>query len=385
MSKFKPSLYIPVWMMIWGCVSGSTAATHNFKHLFVVRFFLGFCEAPFFPGAVYLLSSWYTRKELTTRTAILYGGSLLSGSFGSLIALGITEDMEGVKGLRAWRWLFIIEGCMTVGFAAVAIFVLPNYPYNTSWLSPQEKLIAQGRLLKDIGEEDATESLISGAKKMIKDVKVYILTLNHFLITLCASFTNFFPTIVRTLGFDTKITYALLTPPYLLAFATTVIFCYHADKKQERVWHIIGGLLVALVGLIILGSTLNTGARYFAMIIMTSGIYVPYDTNLSWVSNTIQRTASKRAASIAFVNMISNLGNLSGGYLFPSDQGPRYAMACGVLAAAAFLSLFVTFGFGKYLQRENQKLDEIEGMADDDEERVGADGVPLERGFRYIY
>lgn len=80
---------------------------------------------------------------------------------------------------------------MTVGFAIVATMILPDYPYNTRWLTAEEKLVAQGRLLKDIGKEDKHEGLLDGAKAMIKDVKVYILTLNQFLITLTASFTKY--------------------------------------------------------------------------------------------------------------------------------------------------------------------------------------------------
>lgn len=41
------------------------------------------------------LSAWYTRKELSLRTAILYCGSLLAGAFSGLIAAGITDSMDG--------------------------------------------------------------------------------------------------------------------------------------------------------------------------------------------------------------------------------------------------------------------------------------------------
>ena len=55
------------------------------------------------------LAAWYTRKELSLRTALLYCGSLLSGAFSGLISAGVTRGMNGVRGISAWRWLFILE------------------------------------------------------------------------------------------------------------------------------------------------------------------------------------------------------------------------------------------------------------------------------------
>jgi MFS family permease len=118
----KPAIYLPTCMIIWGIISGATGACQNFGGLVACRFFLGFIEAAYFPGCqldyhlryqikrlilclgLFYLSSWYTRKELGLRTAVLYSGSLISGAFGGLITAGITSNMDGTQGLRAWRW-----------------------------------------------------------------------------------------------------------------------------------------------------------------------------------------------------------------------------------------------------------------------------------------
>lgn len=84
-SKLRyPGIYINVMMAGWGVVSAATAAAKNFHGLVIVRIFLGIFEAAFFPGAVYLLSCWYTKKELGLRTAILFSGSQLGNAFGEL-------------------------------------------------------------------------------------------------------------------------------------------------------------------------------------------------------------------------------------------------------------------------------------------------------------
>lgn len=180
LNKFgKPATYLSTAMVIWGIISTATAAVQSFGGLIAVRFFLGFIEAAYFPGCLFYLSCWYSRKELGFRTAMLYSGSLLSGAFSGLIAAGITEGMDGVKGLRAWRWLFIIEGGITIAVAIIAYFVLPNFPTTTPWLSEDEKTLAAWRLEEDIGEEDRAagegQSLFHGAKLAAQDIKMWIL------------------------------------------------------------------------------------------------------------------------------------------------------------------------------------------------------------------
>ena len=78
-------------------------ATHNFTGALLTRFFLGFVEAAFFPGALFLLSKWYKRSELGQRTALLACGLLISNAFGSLIASSILSGMQGKLGHAAWR------------------------------------------------------------------------------------------------------------------------------------------------------------------------------------------------------------------------------------------------------------------------------------------
>jgi len=47
LSKTRPSLYLSFWVCVWGAISACTAAAKDFKGLVVIRFFLGFSEAPY--------------------------------------------------------------------------------------------------------------------------------------------------------------------------------------------------------------------------------------------------------------------------------------------------------------------------------------------------
>jgi len=52
LTRVRPALYLGIAMAIWGVISTAQAACHSFGDLIAARFFLGFAEAPFFPGAV---------------------------------------------------------------------------------------------------------------------------------------------------------------------------------------------------------------------------------------------------------------------------------------------------------------------------------------------
>lgn len=102
----RPSLYIGCSMLLWGLISTLSGVVNNFAGMVAIRFFLGFVEAAFLPGALLILSKWYTRRELTTRNALLFCGNLISNAFSALVGAGVLSNMQGILGHAAWRWLF---------------------------------------------------------------------------------------------------------------------------------------------------------------------------------------------------------------------------------------------------------------------------------------
>lgn len=112
--------------------------------------------------------------------------------------------MEGVRGLAAWRWLFIIMGAITVGAGIGVIFLLPDFPHNTSklWFTKEQLAVAEQRLKEDVGdvEDDGpAPTPFTGFIMAVKDIKVWILTIMLFAVTLGCSFNAFcfyHPTVV---------------------------------------------------------------------------------------------------------------------------------------------------------------------------------------------
>ncbi|KAK7539202.1 pantothenate transporter liz1 [Phyllosticta citricarpa] len=382
----RPSLYLPVFMVLWGIISTATAACQDFSGLVACRFFLGFVEAAYFPGCLFFLSSWYTRKELGMRTAFLYSGALISGAFSGLISAGVKGGMDGLHGLRAWRWLFIIEGAITVGVGAIAVFIIPDFPRTTKWLSDEERELAVWRLQEDVGMDDWTgsedQSFFHGFKLAATDVKTYIMMALITGHTSAGTVTTFFPSVVETLGYDTVNTYLLTAPPYCLAVITTYLNAWHADRTGERYYHVTLPFVLGIVSFIIAACTTSMAPRYFAMIVMLPGIYTGYPVALGWISNIIPRPPAKRAAAIAMINAVSNSSQIFMPYVY--IDAPRYIPAFATCSCCLLVSITSSTILRFILVRLNKKLDRGEHVEGAINAGQAIPGEAAEKGFRFL-
>ncbi|CCH43992.1 putative transporter [Wickerhamomyces ciferrii] len=384
----RPSLFITVIMTIWAIISTCTGAVQNYPGLVVARLLLGFVEAGFFGSALYYLSCWYSRTELSLRNAVLYSGSLFSGALSGLIASGIIDRMDGVKGLRSWRWLFIIEGAITCASVPLAYLILPDMPHNSKFLNEQERAFILWKLRKEVGQDDSDqenkESYASTMLLTFKDIKVWAITGILSFLVAAAGVTNFFPSVVQTLNFDRVTTLGLTVPPYMLAVIATFIWARHADKTGERFWHVVFPLFLALISFIIAVATTNTGARYFAMCLMIPSIYCSFTTILSWMSNCVPRPPLKRAIAISTMNCLSNSTSIWNSYLYPSSAEPRYLVAFVCNCVFVVCSMCIALVLRTRLMILNKKI-ETGTMEWEKELGKGNDGSKISPEFRYLY
>ncbi|KAG6890257.1 hypothetical protein C0992_002523 [Termitomyces sp. T32_za158] len=309
------------------------------------RFFLGFVEAAFFPGALFLISKWYTRKELSRRTALFFCGNLISNAFGSLIASGILDTMDGVLGFTAWRWLFFVEGALTVFVAIIAMFVLPDFPEDPcSWLTPAERALAIHRMAEvaevDVMAPSTEDSAIftedgaeaprrsdeaeQGLRLALADWKVWWLALSSGVTTVSLSFNAFFPTLSATLGYGLTTTLLLCVPPWIFSALVSVVVSSHSDRVGERFLHIAIPLFIAALGFVISILTMNTMLRYLSLFLMAQA-YAASVCFLAWATGTFSRPSSKRAVALALINCGSTVGNIIGSWVSPVQPLPAIA------------------------------------------------------------
>ncbi|KAJ7579925.1 major facilitator superfamily domain-containing protein [Mycena floridula] len=390
----RPSFYIGGCVVAWGIASALTGVTKKFGHIIACRLFIGLPEVRSTSLSTYLLIN-----ELGFRASILYGGLLISNASGALIAAGILANMDGARGIRAWRWLFFIEGSITVCVGFMSMYLLPDYPHNTSWITGSERRLAQARLADDAGEADkdnAEESPLQGLKMALKDPKVWIFAIMNMAQLLGLSFINFFPTLTSTLGFNTTISLVLAAPPWIAATIVCCLSAWNADRTGERFWHSTIWWWGVILGYIISLSTTNTAARYVSMFLMALG-YTAFSLTLVWVSNVIPRPPAKRAAAMGLINGVGNLGNLIGSYTWKAAWGPEYHQSMLISLCALVFTNILALVMRQILFRANCQLDSDERASLQGADRVRVEeaarleGITFEqamerrKGFRYLY
>src|ERR1700753_714441 len=132
-------------MVAWGTVMTLMGLVKSYHGLLVARIFLGVAEAGLYPGVAYYLTMWYCTNEMALRQGLFFSAASMAGAFSGLLAYLIVK-MNGVGGYAGWRWIFILEGLLTVVVAIAALFLLYDFPETASFLTPEERAWAAHRL-----------------------------------------------------------------------------------------------------------------------------------------------------------------------------------------------------------------------------------------------
>ncbi|KAF2832458.1 MFS general substrate transporter [Ophiobolus disseminans] len=288
---------IPIITFCWGLVCLCTGFVQNFAGLVTTRIFLGFFEGCLFPSMTLLLCNWYTREELGIRVAYLFIASALSGAFGGLIAFGILY-MDGVAGWPGWRWLYVLEGIITIIWAACCIWLVPKDFETAYFLNEEEKGIMRQRAARTQAYSDSAGSghyAKSDIEEAAKDIKSWM----HGCIQIAV---------------------------------VTIL-----DRYQTRFLPLILMAPIGITGYAILLSPVTPGVRYFATYLISTACFLCTGSNITWLSVNCAPDG-KRAASLGILLTLTNIGGVVSGQIYQSNAAPKYtlghAWSLGCLAFA---------------------------------------------------
>jgi MFS family permease len=249
LKRLRPSVFIPVIMLLWGITMVTMGLTHNFQGMMAARFFLGLAEAGLFPGINYYLSCWYKRDEFGIRAAIFFSAAAVSGSFGGLLAAAIGQ-MDGIGGKKGWAWIFILEGLATVLVGIASFWMVFDFPDEAHFLSDIDRQRVLRRLKADQQSSAEHETFkMEYFWASVKDWKTCL----YALIYMGAdgplyAFSLFLPTIIKDLGYKSTTAQLLSVPPYAAAAILTITVGYLADRTHQRGFANICTSILAIIG-----------------------------------------------------------------------------------------------------------------------------------------
>ncbi|KAE8824211.1 hypothetical protein PTNB85_08767 [Pyrenophora teres f. teres] len=306
LKKLKPSTWLSLIMTLWGLSTIGMGLITNFEGLVAMRVLLGFFEAGLFPGCVYLISMYYKRYELQWRLTLFFSASIIAGAFGGLLAFAIAK-MDGVAGYRAYRWIFIIEGIVTVVAGIITKFWVPDWPEDARFLNEEERALLLARLSADTGDAVMDRFDKRAAKRIFADPKIYLGTLAYFGIVNTGYAGAFFtPTIIKDLGYTSAAAQVRSIPIFVVATVTTLVTAWLTDRLRHRYLFCMFGLVVASIGyiMLLLQENLSAGVKYFALFLIIPGGFITQPVVLAWMSNLVsghykRSVASERDAGVS--------------------------------------------------------------------------------------
>ncbi|KAL2215487.1 major facilitator superfamily domain-containing protein [Thermoascus aurantiacus ATCC 26904] len=381
LKKASPKIWLPLLAFLWGTMTMCLGFVRNYAGFIAVRAILGVTEGGLLPGMVLYLSFFYKRSEMALRIGLFYTAASLSGAFGGLLARGLAE-IAPRGGLEGWRWIFIIEGLMTVFCSIVSFIALPNSIEKASFLSPEERAYARRRLLQDqpfsrlegsAGLQEEHETLRwSEVRRGIFDIRMW-LTATAYMAILSGlySFGLFLPTIINGLGFAKNPNDAQLWSviPYAVASVVTVICAIISDRLRLRGVIMLFVLPIAIIGYAVIANVHSERIKYGMTFLMAIGMYGSVPCILVWNSGN-SAGHYKRATTSAMQLAIANCGGFVATFIYPKKEGPQYhkghTVVCALLAFAWCMILCNVLYCAKINRdKANGKYDQYAGYNDD--------------------
>lgn len=311
LQKVGPRRWLSGQIIAWGLVALLQNFITNYAGYLVTRIILGLCEAGFIPGALYTMSTWYKRDETSLRVSIFFLGNLLAVALTSLIGAGILTmgDRYGVAG---WRWLFIVEGCITIGVGLLFILLLPprvgdGRPLISlgkwSYFDSRESYILVRRVLLDDPAKTTNHLHISGRDigRTVRNPRIIM----HMLITLTAtipvsSINTYGPSVIKSFGYSTVHANALSSVGPLIAVVMVLTLGWLCDWTGKKGPFVMFGAVWSMIAFTCLrqGTTdkWSAGRKYAAVVFSMATNSVVHIQNVGWLSANCQHPQERSVA-----------------------------------------------------------------------------------------
>ncbi|KAF7867374.1 hypothetical protein EAF04_005457 [Stromatinia cepivora] len=370
--KIGPDRWIPMQISLWSIVAMSQCAIQGKSGFYATRSMLGLLEGGFIPDIVLWLSYFYTSKELPVRLSFFW--TTLSGTtiITSILAYALLH-MRGVSGWAGWRWLFLIEGLITLLVGLSSFFMMPASAVQTKtwfrpkgWFTDREISIVVNRVLRDDPSKgDMHNRQAITPKRLWNAAKDYDLW-PLYAIGLIAYIpqsppASYISLTLRNLGFSTFNT-SLLTIPYsVFHIITLLLLTQLSERTNERTLVSMIQPLWTLPCIIALrfwpGSGVQAWNTYALVTVLLSYPYC-HAILVAWTSKNSNNVGT-RSVSSALYNMAVQLGNICGNFIYRTDDKPLYHRGNTQLIIINIAAIVVFLLTKVYYVMRNKQRDKV--------------------------
>ncbi|CAJ2511307.1 Uu.00g069320.m01.CDS01 [Anthostomella pinea] len=204
----RPSYWLSGLELCWGVMTGLIAIAKSARDVYILRVFLGLCESSAWPGMVTLLMHWYTPTELAKRMGFYHScqaiGNMISPirQMSGALQVAILNTLHGSSGIAGWRWLFVINGVMTVVVGLLGFVMLPDLPNRPNprafWFKEGHARLAMERLERH-GRAEPKKMSWAAAQRTFRSWVVYFIPVLYISTVLASYGYNYFNLFLKAL------------------------------------------------------------------------------------------------------------------------------------------------------------------------------------------
>ncbi|KAK0726823.1 major facilitator superfamily domain-containing protein [Lasiosphaeria miniovina] len=367
-----PDRWIPIQMVLWSMVASSQFMLSSRAGFLTSRVFLGVLQGGFIPTVVLYLSYFYKSHELSIRLGFFWTAMVFADIFAAISAFALLH-MRGVLGYSGWRWLFLVEGLITLIFGLLAFGLMPAGPTQTAswfrgkkgWFTPREEIIIVNRVIRDDpskggmhNREPLTFRLLW---KSLCDYDLWPLYLigitNHIPF---ATPSTYLTLTLKGMGFTTFETNLLVIPSQLLHVVNMIIITYVSEMVSQlalvavipQIWSLPFLLWLRFVDT-------STVSRWTVWLVMTIFLGNPYahPIQVGWVSRN-SNTVRSRAVGSAMYNMCVQGGGIISSNIYREDDAPQYNRGNSVLLSVVGFNIVLYLSTKLYYTLRNRSREE---------------------------
>lgn len=128
LTRVNPRYFIPSLELGWTLATFGQAKMTTASHLYALRALVGLFEYGHFSAVMYLCGAWYQKAELGRRMGIINAATAVGPMFSAYLQAAAYNGLNGVGSMSGWRWLFIVDGIISIGVLLPQYFLLPDVP-----------------------------------------------------------------------------------------------------------------------------------------------------------------------------------------------------------------------------------------------------------------